>query len=121
MKPIISRGGIWSVNFDPQKGAEIQKKRPAVIINMKGVNYLPLHIVVPITKAEKRYNNISWMVALSPTTTNRLSTDSFADASQIKSIAIERFGSKIGVLDNMLLNEIVATVVLCIGYTPPRP
>jgi len=121
MSPIISRGEIWSVNFDPQIGAEIQKKRPAVVINMKGVNYLPLHIVVPITKAENRCNNIFWMVALTPTTINGLKSNSFADASQVKSIAIERFGSKIGVLDNMLLNEIVAAVVLCIGYTPPRP
>ncbi|MCU0481992.1 MAG: type II toxin-antitoxin system PemK/MazF family toxin [Anaerolineae bacterium] len=119
MSKTISRGEIWSVNFDPQVGAEIQKKRPAVVISMNYVNLLPLHIVVPITTAQTRYKNIFWMVAISKDSTNGLNADSFADASQIKSLSTYRFDSKIGVLDTNLLNEILVAIVLCIGYNPP--
>jgi mRNA interferase MazF len=29
----IRQGEIWMINFDPSVGSEIQKKRPAVVIN----------------------------------------------------------------------------------------
>jgi mRNA interferase MazF len=31
--PIVKRGEIWQVNFNPAKGSEIQKQRPAVVIS----------------------------------------------------------------------------------------
>lgn len=121
MGKTISRGEIWTINFDPQIGAEIQKKRPAVVISMNYVNLLPLHIVVPITTAQTRYKNIFWMVAVPKDITNGLNSDSFADASQIKSLSTHRFDAKIGVLDSAILNEILFAIILCIGYAPPAP
>lgn len=41
------RGEIWEVQFRPAIGAEIQKTRPAVILNVPEVGRLPLCIVVP--------------------------------------------------------------------------
>lgn len=120
MSKNILRGEIWVVNFDPQVGAEIQKKRPAVVINMRNVSDLPLHIIVPITKASDRKTYQFWMVDIKKNPRNMLNHDSFADASQVKSISVARFDKKLGVLDTLTLNEVVAAVVLCIGYTPPR-
>ena len=39
------RGEIWDVDFDPPKGAEIGKKRPAVVISEDAIGRLPLLIV----------------------------------------------------------------------------
>mgnify|MGYP002404015850 CR=1 FL=1 len=36
-----NRGEIWMVNFDPSVGAEIQKTRPAAVINVAQVGRLP--------------------------------------------------------------------------------
>ena len=37
-KPI--RGEIWEVNFNPSVGAEIQKTRPAVVMNVPEIGRL---------------------------------------------------------------------------------
>jgi len=44
------RGEVWDVEFRPAVGAEIQKARPAVVMNVPEVGRLPLCIVVPITE-----------------------------------------------------------------------
>ncbi len=43
----MKRGEIWLINLDPTIGAEIAKKRPALIINEDGVGRLPLRIIAP--------------------------------------------------------------------------
>jgi len=43
------RGEVWDVEFRPAVGAEIQKTRPAVVMNVPEVGRLPLCLVVPVT------------------------------------------------------------------------
>ena len=45
----MKRNEIWLVNLDPTIGAEIQKTRPAIIVNDDALGLLPLRITVPIT------------------------------------------------------------------------
>ena len=49
------RGEVWLVGFDPSVGAEMQKLRPAVVMNVAGLGRLPLVIVVPITDWKPHY------------------------------------------------------------------
>lgn len=53
-------------------GAEIGKRRPAVIINKDSTGILPLRVVVPITKWQDIFAELEWMVLLKPTTENGL-------------------------------------------------
>ena len=46
----MKQGEIWEINFNPAFGAEIKKKRPAVIINDNAIGILPLRVIVPITE-----------------------------------------------------------------------
>lgn len=115
----IQRGEIWNVNFDPQIGAEVQKVRPAVVMNIASAGRLPLRIIVPITTGNPGFKNYFWMVSIPATSSNRLDHDSYADAFQVKSVSIDRFVDKRGVLTSQQLDEIAAAVVLCVGYTPP--
>jgi mRNA interferase MazF len=42
----MKRGTIWWVNFDPTRGSEIQKTRPAVILSADGLNRVRRTVVV---------------------------------------------------------------------------
>ena len=45
----MNNGDIWLINLDPTIGAEIQKTRPAIIVNSDAVGILPLKIIAPLT------------------------------------------------------------------------
>lgn len=53
---VPERGDIVWLNFDPQKGYEIQKTRPAVVISPKNYNIKTnLALFIPITSRVKGY------------------------------------------------------------------
>ena len=86
----MKRGEIWWVNFEPSRGSEIKKTRPAVIVSDNVINrirrtivVIPLSsspdpkppIVIPLTSAGK---------------------DSVAVCDQIRTVDKSRFGKLIG-------------------------
>jgi len=97
---------IWLVSFNPTIGAEINKKRPAIIVNDDSIGVLPLRIIDPITDWKERYNSADWMVKVEPTTLNNLTKDSTADCFQVKSVSTNRFDSKIGEVDDEIFEKI---------------
>lgn len=97
---------IWFVNFNPTVGAEINKKRPAIIVNDDSIGVLPLRVIVPITDWKERYNSADWMVKVEPTALNNLTKDSTADCFQVKSVSTNRFDSKIGEIDDEIFEKI---------------
>jgi mRNA interferase MazF len=52
---------------------------------------------------------------VSATATNGLSKDSGADSFQVKSVAADRFVSKLGILSEDEIERVVAGIKLCIG------
>ncbi len=113
------RGEVWIVDFDPSLGSEQRKRRPAAVLSVPFVGRLPLRIVVPITST--RRPDTMWLVPIRATAANGLTKDSSADAFQVKSLDQERFVRRIGVLSADEMEEVVAAVAVCIGFTPgPR-
>ncbi|HRK60543.1 MAG TPA: type II toxin-antitoxin system PemK/MazF family toxin [Candidatus Kapabacteria bacterium] len=106
----MKQGEIWLIDLDPAKGAEIQKIRPAIIVNNDKLGKLPLKVVVPITDWKDRYDIAPWMVKIEPNTNNGLYKTSSADCFQIRSLSQERLIKKIGYIDNMTLNAIKEAV-----------
>ena len=92
----MRQGEIWEINLSPTIGAEIKKKRPAVIVNDDAIGILPLKIIVPITSWKDRYSGAVWMVRIEPDNENNLKKSSAMDAFQIRSISTKRFLKKIG-------------------------
>lgn len=115
------RGEIWLVQFDPTKGEEIQKSRPAVVIGRLGIGRPKLRIVVPLTTGRQLSTESQnpALVLVEADETNKLDKTSAADASQVKSVSLVRFEHKIGIVPADTLDEIVAAVVFCVGYEPP--
>lgn len=106
----MKQSEIWLIDLDPTKGAEIQKKRPAIIVNDDRLGKLPLKIIVPLTDWKDRYNIAPWMVKIEPTTTNGLSKMSSADCFQIRSLSQDRLIKKLGCIDKTTLLEIKEAV-----------
>ena len=72
----MKQSEIWLINLDPTTGAEIQKKRPAVIINDDRLGKLPLKVIVPDTDWKDRYDIAPWMVRIEPNGMNALTKTS---------------------------------------------
>jgi mRNA interferase MazF len=95
------------VDFDPTKGAEIQKRRPAVVISADALGKLPLKLVAPITNWNDAFEGNPWHVRLDPTAENGLTKSSAADALQIRSVSLDRFSAPLGRVSREDLEDIV--------------
>ena len=102
----MKQSEIWLVDLDPTKGAEIQKKRPAIIVNDDRLGKLPLKVIVPITDWKDHYQVAPWMVKIEPNKNNGLNKDSSADCFQVRSLSQERLIKKLGNIDNSTLDDI---------------
>ncbi|HMS30751.1 MAG TPA: type II toxin-antitoxin system PemK/MazF family toxin [Saprospiraceae bacterium] len=106
----MKQSEIWLIDLDPTKGAELQKKRPGIIVNDDRLGKLPLKVIVPITDWKDRYDIAPWMVKIEPNNINELSKTSAADCFQIRSLSQERLIKKLGSIDNATLLEIKEAV-----------
>jgi mRNA interferase MazF len=95
----MRRGEIRWVDLEPVRGAEADKRRPAVIVSNDGANTTAARLgrgvvtVVPVTTNTERV--YPFQVALSAAATG-LTVDSKAQAEQVRSISVERVGARIG-------------------------
>lgn len=100
----MTNGEVWLVDFAPRVGQEIDKVRPAIIVNHDSMGALQLKIVVPVTDAVRSIRD--WHVLLKPSKTNGISKESVADCFQVKSISKERFVKYLGSLSTMEMQEV---------------
>lgn len=97
----MRRGEIRWVDLDPARVNEASKRRPAVIVSNDGANMTANRLgrgvvtVVPVTSNVARV--FPFQVRLDAETTG-LERDSKARAEQVRSVAVERVGNRIGVL-----------------------
>lgn len=111
----INRGEIWLVNFDPTVGAEIQKKRPAVVISSDSIGKLPIKIIAPITGWSLKFDGSLWHIKIEPDSKNNLTKTSSIDALQIRGVDVQRFiQPKIGDVTKDQLDEITAAIAAII-------
>lgn len=109
----ISQGDIWLVDFNPVRGDEMQKIRPAVVINGNFAVGLNLKIVVPVTNWRNEYSKIWWLVNLESSLHTGLETVSAANCYQMRCVSGEHFIRKLGTCGN-IIEEIIATAQNCI-------
>jgi len=99
MASIIKRGDIWLVDLDPTRGHEINKRRPAVIVqNDIGNAYSSTTIVAPITSqnTEQLY---PFEVVISTKLTG-LNCRSKILLDQIRTVDKSRLVKRLGTLDS---------------------
>jgi mRNA interferase MazF len=111
----MRKGEVWLINLDPTIGAEIQKTRPAIIVNEDAIGILPLRVIVPLTDWKEHYQVAPWMVRIDPDTSNGLSKPSAADAFQIRSVSQSRLVNRLGRISRDQLLEILKAIQTVIG------
>ncbi|MEY5040625.1 MAG: hypothetical protein RLZZ414_153 [Bacteroidota bacterium] len=108
----INQWEIWMVDFNPTKGQEISKLRPAIVVNDQRLGKLNLRVVVPIT--DVKLANV-WHHEITPSKANGLSKNSAADCFQLKSLSCDRFVKKLGSLDTIHQPHIQLKMMLVLG------
>lgn len=97
----MRRGEICLIDLEGVRGAEANKRRPAVIVGNDGANSSAERIgrgvitVVPVTSNTDRV--YPFQVFL-PASVSGLERDAKAQAEQVRSIAVERVGPRVGAL-----------------------
>lgn len=112
--PIPKRGDIFVTSFDPSMGSEIQKDRPAVIMQRDTLNALLNHTtVIPLTTRHKGVGYSA--VPVLKTKQNGLAQDSTAIITHIRTIDTSRLQKRIGRIEPEVLQSIERGVVVCLG------
>jgi mRNA interferase MazF len=112
----MKQGEIWLIDLDPTIGAEMNKTRPAVIINDDLLGKLPLKIIAPITDWKEHYSVAPWMIPINPSKQNGLTKKSSIDCFQIRSVAKNRLIKQIGRITIPEILQIQEGIVKVIGY-----
>jgi len=102
----MRRGEVRLVDLDPVRGSEADKRRPAVIVSNDGANVAAERLgrgvltVVPVTSNTDRVYPFQVLLASERT---GLSQDSKAQAEQVRAVALERIGEKVGAVPPELM------------------
>ncbi len=105
----MRRGEIVTVSLDPARGSEASKTRPAVVVSNDAANATATRLgrgvitVVPVTSNTDRVYPFQ---VLLPAQQTGLPRDSKAQAEQVRSIAVERIGKRVGQLPPLLAAEL---------------
>jgi len=108
------RGDVYLVNFDPTIGAEVQKTRPAVVIqNDIGNRWSPITIVAAMTsRFEDPLYPTEVLVSASE---GGLAVDSVVLLNQIRSVDKTRLVRRLGALKTQTVKEVDQALLLSLG------
>jgi mRNA interferase MazF len=114
-KIIPKRGEIFLVDFDPSVGSEIQKIRPALILQNDIANkYSLLTIVAAISTYQEGENLYPVEVHVTKNNTG-LIKDSIIVLNQVRTIDKRRLIKKLGSVENATMNKVDIALQLSLG------
>jgi mRNA interferase MazF len=105
----MQRGEIRLVNLDPVVGSQANKRRPAVVVSNDAANATAARLgrgvvtVVPVTSNVARV--YPFQVKL-PAKATGLRTGSKAQAEQVRSVAVQRVGPRVGRLSAEIMEQL---------------
>jgi mRNA interferase MazF len=105
----MRRGEIRLVDLDPTRGAEANRRRPAVLVSNDGANLTAERLgrgVVTVVPVTSNVTTVYPFQVLLEAASTGLPRDSKAQAEQVRSIAVERVGPLVGTLPADLVAEL---------------
>ncbi len=119
----IKRGEIWIVEFDPTGGREQQGSRPAIVFSsdLMDVETIGLAFVIPGTKTDRSKvtgKPLPNHFAIQPSQANGLKHRTFFMVEQLRSVSLERFAKKLGVLTSAEMFELEDITILLLELGP---
>ena len=105
----MRRGEIRTVDLEPVRGSEARKRRPAVIVSNDAANLPATRLgrgVVTVVPVTSNIDRVYPFQVLLPSAATGLERDSKAQAEQVRSVAVERIGNRLGVVPAALMGQI---------------
>ena len=105
----MRRGEIVTISLDPARGAEASKTRPAVIVSNDAANATATRLkrgVITVVPVTSNITRVYPFQVLLPAGQTGLPRDSKAQAEQVRSVAVERIGKRVGRLPAALVTEL---------------
>lgn len=103
------RGEIRLVDLEPVRGAEANKRRPAVIVSNDNANTTAARLgrgVVTVAPLTSNITRVFPFQVLLPAAETGVPVDSKAQAEQVRSVSVERLGPVIGRLPTHLMTKL---------------
>ena len=114
----MRRGEIRLVTLDPVRGAEASKTRPAVVVSNDGANAAADRLgrgVVTVLPVTSNVTRVFPFQVLLPAADSGLHRESKVQAEQVRSVAVERIGARIGAVPPALMAAVDAALRLHLG------
>ncbi|WP_031466055.1 type II toxin-antitoxin system PemK/MazF family toxin [Sciscionella sediminilitoris] len=105
----MRRGDIRLVEFEPVRGAEANKIRPAVVVSNDTANATAVWLgrgVVTVVPVTSNIDRVYPFQVLLPAEETGLPRDSKAQAEQVRAVAVERVQAQCGKASASLLREL---------------
>lgn len=113
---MVKYGDILLVDFNPVKGREVSKIRPAVVVSNNIINEEgPYVVVVPISSNIRRM--LPFQLFIGFTKQNGLNVDSKAMPESIKSVDAMRIVRKIGHLEYKYIEDLEDKILYILNQT----
>lgn len=110
-----SASALRQLNKDSRSTYLRQAARKAVAADvMYDLGLLPVKRVIPLTDHKEQYADYPWLVRIEPSKKNGQIKVSSADCLQCKSLSIERFQKRFGVVTSAQIDAIQNAVALCL-------
>jgi mRNA interferase MazF len=105
----MHRGEVYWVDFDPSRGGEIRKRRPAVIVSNDAAIRAQNRVqVVPLTSSVQRVYTWEALVRIDDREHKAL-------ADQIRTVTKERLMNRVGVLSAADLRDVERAIKVQLG------
>jgi mRNA interferase MazF len=105
----MRRGEIRLVDLDPVRGAEANKRRPAVVVSNDRANTAAVRVgrgVVTVVPVTSNVSRVFPFQVLLPAELSGLDVESKAQAEQVRSVDVERLGPALGRLPPPLVRAL---------------
>jgi mRNA interferase MazF len=106
---VIRRGEVYAVDLEPVRGSESNKLRPVVVVSNDTANATAARLgrgVIAIVPLTSNVHRLYPFQTLLPALATGLPQDSKAQAEQVRSIAVERVGSRLGEVPDELMHQV---------------
>ncbi len=117
MAATIKRGEIYLLDWNPARGSEQARQRPALIIQNDVANGVPSYPVTIVCAISSKLKGYPSMIRVEPTATNGLTQVSEINSAQIMTVQKDRLLTQLGFLsfDEMKQVEEKLAYMLAIG------
>ena len=108
-----SKGEIWIIDLNPTRGHETSGQRRALVISVNELNHGPagLAMVLRVSTVDKK---IATHVRVSAGEAGQ-TQDGFVKCEEVRSVSIERFSNRVGVVKGPTLALVMGNVRVLLG------